>query len=177
MTYRAMIVAAIGAVVVLAVGSTAFIALLIGSTSPTVKGTVGSGCSVPSLSGLTVDVTLSDAGDAMMGQEPMMATLIADPATVPAGKVSFLAFNNGALARGWSCSHFPRTVLARGRLEPMARSASPRAWARRHDSCAPGAGDGIAPGSVGWTTMTLKPGRYELVCDEPWRCAGGCSMY
>ena len=43
MTYRAMIVAAIGAVIALAVGSTALIALLISSTSPNVKGTFGSG--------------------------------------------------------------------------------------------------------------------------------------
>ena len=173
MTYRAMIVAAIGAVVVLAVGSTAFIALLIGSTSPTVKGTVGSGCSVPSLSGLTVDVTLSDAGDAMMGQEPMMATLIADPATVPAGKVSFLAFNNGALAHEMVVLPLPsdgpgtRPTGADGKVNES------KSLGEASRSCAPGAGDGIAPGSVGWTTMTLRPGRYELVCDEPWHYAAG----
>jgi uncharacterized cupredoxin-like copper-binding protein len=34
-------------------------------------------------------------------------------------------------------------------------------------------GDGLAPGSTGWVTLTLKPGRYELVCDEPWHYAAG----
>jgi len=65
-TNRAMIVAAIGVVVALAIGSTALIALLNSSTRQTVNGTFGSAsCSVPHLSGLKVDVALSDAGDAM----------------------------------------------------------------------------------------------------------------
>ena len=99
MTRRAMIIASIGAVVALAIGSTALIALLTSSSGPTVNGAFGfTTCSVPHLAGLEVDVTLSDAGDEMMSQEPMMATLTADPATVPAGRVSFVAFNNGALA-------------------------------------------------------------------------------
>ena len=33
------------------------------------------------------------------------------------------------------------------------------------NSCAAGAGDGITAGAVGWTTVTLSPGRYELVCN------------
>ena len=40
-------------------------------------------------------------------------------------------------------------------------------------SCAVDRGDGIAPGSTGWTTLTLKPGQYELVCDQPWHYAAG----
>jgi hypothetical protein len=34
-------------------------------------------------------------------------------------------------------------------------------------SCAGGAGDGITAHSVGWTTITLQPGRHELVCNLP----------
>jgi len=40
-------------------------------------------------------------------------------------------------------------------------------------SCAAGAGDGIALGATGWVTVNLAPGRYELVCDEPWHYANG----
>ncbi len=174
MTYRAMIVAAIGAVVALAVGSTALIALLNSSTRQTVNGTFGSAsCSVPHLSGLKVDVILSDAGDAMMSQEPMMATLIADPATVPAGKVSFVASNNGALAHKMVVLPLSpdgsgtRPTGADGKINES------QSLGEASRSCGPDAGDGIAPGSVGWTTMTLKPGRYELVCDEPWHYAAG----
>ena len=32
-------------------------------------------------------------------------------------------------------------------------------------SCAAGSGKGITAGAVGWTTLTLAPGRYELVCN------------
>lgn len=36
-----------------------------------------------------------------------------------------------------------------------------------------GHGDGIAPGAVSWLTMTLRPGRYELVCNLPGHYAIG----
>lgn len=32
-------------------------------------------------------------------------------------------------------------------------------------SCAAGAGDGIAAGAVGWLTLDLAPGHYELICN------------
>ena len=32
-------------------------------------------------------------------------------------------------------------------------------------SCGADEGDGIAPGATGWTTITLAPGRYELICN------------
>ena len=32
-------------------------------------------------------------------------------------------------------------------------------------SCAAGHGDGIVSGAVGWVTVTLAPGHYELVCN------------
>ncbi|GAA4672832.1 hypothetical protein GCM10023215_00150 [Pseudonocardia yuanmonensis] len=34
-------------------------------------------------------------------------------------------------------------------------------------SCAADSGDGIVPATTGWTTLTLPPGRYELVCHYP----------
>jgi hypothetical protein len=32
-------------------------------------------------------------------------------------------------------------------------------------SCGPDDGDGILPATTGWTTVTLTPGRYELLCN------------
>jgi uncharacterized cupredoxin-like copper-binding protein len=32
-------------------------------------------------------------------------------------------------------------------------------------SCAAGSGDGIQAGSVGWVTLNLPAGRYELICN------------
>jgi hypothetical protein len=34
-------------------------------------------------------------------------------------------------------------------------------------TCGAGAGDGIAACAAGWLTLTLGPGRYELVCNLP----------
>jgi uncharacterized cupredoxin-like copper-binding protein len=174
MTRRAAIVASIGAVLALAVGVTAFVALVTSSTRPTIDNAAGSAsCSVPLLGGVKVDVMLSDAGDAMMSQEPMMATITHDPASVPAGRVSFVAFNNGALVHEMVVlplsSDGPGTRLtgANGKINEA------QSLGEASRSCGAGAGDGIAPGSIGWTTMTLKPGRYELVCDEPWHYAAG----
>ena len=33
------------------------------------------------------------------------------------------------------------------------------------NSCGAEAGDGIKSGSASWTTITLQPGRYELICN------------
>ena len=40
-------------------------------------------------------------------------------------------------------------------------------------SCGAGAGDGIRAGTVSWTTLTLAPGRYELICNLPNHYADG----
>ena len=40
-------------------------------------------------------------------------------------------------------------------------------------SCDAGAGDGLAAGSAGWTTLQLPAGRYELVCNLPGHYAAG----
>ena len=32
-------------------------------------------------------------------------------------------------------------------------------------TCGAGEGDRIAPGTMGWTTLSLTPGRYELFCN------------
>ncbi len=170
MTPRA---ALIGAMLALAVGVTAFVALM-SSTRPTINDAVGSAsCSVPQLGGVKVDVTLSDAGDAMMSHEPMMATLTIDPMSVAAGRVSFVALNNGALVHEMvvlpltSDSPGTRQTGSDGKINET------QSLGEASRSCAAGSGDGIAPGAIGWTTMTLKPGRYEVVCDEPWHYAAG----
>jgi len=40
-------------------------------------------------------------------------------------------------------------------------------------SGAQGEGEGIAPGALGWVTVTLAPGRYELVCNLPGHYVSG----
>lgn len=174
MTRRAAVIASIGAVLALAVGMTAFVALVTSSTRSMNDDAVGSAsCSVPHLGGVKVDVTLSDAGGTMMSQEPMMATLTSDPASVSAGRISFVAFNNGTLVHELVVLPLPsdgpgtRPTGADGKINEA------QSLGEASRSCGSGAGNGIAPGDMGWTTMTLGAGRYELICDEPWHYAAG----
>lgn len=149
-------------------------------------------CAPPALAGAVVDVTVSDMG-AMMGPGmnggPMMGPgmmgpgmmgpgmmnggmgmgmmrLSANPISVPAGQVSLRVSNTGMLAHevvvmplGPGQAPGQRPVGANGEVD---ESGSLGEAAR---TCGPGKGDGIAPGAMGWTTLTLEPGRYELLCN------------
>ena len=60
------------------------------------------------------------------------------------------------------------------------RTAGPQGTLGEHGSlgevsndCGAGAGDGLHPGDTGWTTLQLRPGRYELVCNLPGHYAAG----
>ena len=143
-------------------------------------------CAAPALPGTVVDVILTDTG-AMMGpggngpngqrqygyQRAMgMVRIVADPATVSAGQVAFRALNTG-----WLNHELVVLPLAQGKSpgqrvigsDSKADEAGSLGEASR--SCGADKGDeqssnsGIAPGTTGWTTVTLPPGRYELICN------------
>ena len=128
-------------------------------------------CTAPaSLPGPTVRVTLSDHGmsQKMGGVAPMGARMRLRPAPrrVAAGPVSFVAVN-----RGWRDHELVILPLAAGsavgQRDPGAkgRVAERGALGEASASCGAGTGDGIVSGATGWTTVTLAPGRYELVCN------------
>ncbi|MFB7115425.1 sulfocyanin-like copper-binding protein [Streptomyces sp. NPDC056291] len=156
-------------------------------TAPAGWTTSGARCSPPALPGHVVDVTVDDMMGAMMGgpnghtpsagpgQHSMgMMWLRATPSTVPAGTVSLRVLNAGALTHevvvlplpaGQSVGEQP--IGAEGRIaETGSRGETSR-------SCGAGAGDGITSGAMAWTTLTLQPGRYELVCNLPGHYAAG----
>ncbi len=172
-SHKGLITAAVVAGLALAVGTAAVIVLGTSSTGP-MNGAYGTiSCSAPTLSGATVHVQVTDAGDMMMSRTPMRASLVATPASVPSGRVSFVVANTGVLVHELVVLPLPadgpgtRPIGADGKIdESQSLGESSR-------SCAAGTGDGIAPGSTGWTTLTLGPGRYELVCDQPWHYAAG----
>lgn len=128
-------------------------------------------CSPPAtLRGHTVRVTLADMGmtTMMSGIAPMGAhmRLSATPTTVAAGTVSLVASNMGwrthelvILPLSSGASVGGRVPGADGKVSEAGSLGEASA------SCAAGASEGIAPGSVGWTTLTLTPGRYELICN------------
>jgi uncharacterized cupredoxin-like copper-binding protein len=144
--------------------------------------TAGQACAGPALPGSTVDVTLTDMGAMMRGgphgpvmRGPMrggdwptgtMSASIA-PTRVPAGTVSLRVHNLGMVPHellvlplpvGQAAGQLPigsdGTVDETGSLGEASRS------------CGAGEGDGILPATTGWLTITLAPGRYELLCNK-----------
>jgi len=172
--HRGLLAASVVAGVALLVTTVSVVVLVGGTDSSPVNHAYGTiSCTAPSLPGATVTVEASDSGAMMMAQAPLRATLAASPTTVPAGRVSFVVANSGVLVHEMVVLPLPADgpgTRATGSDGKIDESAS-RGEASR--SCAAGTGDGIAPGSTGWTTLTLAPGRYELVCDMPWHYAAG----
>ena len=128
-------------------------------------------CAAPdTLPGRTVNVTLADMGmtQRMSGTAPMSAHMMlrAVPATAPAGQISLVASN-----MGWRTHELVILPLGEGatagRRVPGADGKVDEAdsLGESSNTCAAGTGDGITSGGVGWTTVTLKPGHYELLCN------------
>ena len=128
-------------------------------------------CTAPaSPPGNTVTVTLADMGMSQMmgGTAPMGAVmrLTATPATIAAGQITLVAHNVG-----WRTHELVVLPLASGdvagRRVPGAdgKVDETGSLGEASNSCAAGQGEGITSGSVGWVTLTLAPGRYELVCN------------
>ena len=151
-----------------------------GSVSSTGSGMMGGGagyhaarvtCSPPkAFAGHIVNVTLADMGmtQIMGGTAPMGAhmRLRSSPATIPAGQISLVASN-----LGWRTHELVILPLAAravaGQRVPGAdgKVAETGSLGEASHSCGSGTGDGITSGTVSWTTLTLPPGRYELVCN------------
>jgi uncharacterized cupredoxin-like copper-binding protein len=128
-------------------------------------------CAAPdSLPGSTVNVTLADMGmtQRMGGIAPTSAHMMlrAAPATAPAGQISLVASN-----MGWRTHELVLLPLADGATAGQrvpgtdGKVDEADSLGEASNTCAAGTGDGITPGGVGWTTVTLKPGRYELLCN------------
>jgi uncharacterized cupredoxin-like copper-binding protein len=128
-------------------------------------------CSAPAaLPGATVRVVLADMGmtQRMGGDAPMGAQmrLSAAPGSVPAGAVSFVASNLGWRTHELVVMPLAGQGSAGQRVPgPDGKISEEASVGEASASCAAGTGEGIASGAVGWVTLTLAPGRYELVCN------------
>lgn len=137
----------------------------------------GPSTAVPDLPGTVVDVSLVDMGGPMMGSRRMMGGAMrvgVDRASVPAGEVSFVVTDLGRLDHelvvlplGADQQVGTRPIGPDGRVDESGSLGEASA------SGGESAGDGIRPGSSGWVTLTLAPGRYELVCNLPGHYAAG----
>ena len=172
--HRGIVVASIIAAMALIAGTVGVIALASDRNATPVNGAYGAiSCAAPTLPGARVSVQVTDAGDMMMSQAPMRATLVASPVTVPAGRVSFAVFNTGVLVHELVVLPLPTDGPGTRPTGTDGKIDESQSMGEASRSCGAGVGDGIAPGSTGWTTVNLKAGRYELVCDQPWHYAAG----
>jgi uncharacterized cupredoxin-like copper-binding protein len=128
-------------------------------------------CTAPgTLPGTRVEVTMGDIGMTRMmsGEAPLgaMMRLRVSATHVRAGAISFVVSN-----RGWRTHELLvlplRAHESRGphMVSPDGRVSEAGSLGEVSRSCGPGTGAGISSGSTGWTTMELRPGRYELVCN------------
>lgn len=117
-------------------------------------------------------MTVSDMGMMMGGTRWM--NLSASPTTLTAGKVNFLVTNFGMrthevvvmpLVAGQSAGQ--RVVGSDGKVDETG------SLGEVSNNCASGVGEGILSGSRGWNTLSLSPGRYELICNLPNHYAAG----
>lgn len=123
----------------------------------------------PAVRGTVVRVHLMDMGRSPMmtgGSAPMR--LMAHPRVVPAGWVTFVATSMGR--RTHELVVLPaghRRVGAHGRVSEQG------ALGEASRPCGAGAGEGLTPGTTGWVSLRLAPGRYLLLCNEPHHYARG----
>jgi uncharacterized cupredoxin-like copper-binding protein len=150
-------------------------------------------CEVPALPGAVVDVTLTDMpgtmmgpgmGPAMMGLRPSgqygpgapapgypwpgmrMMGLSLSSTTVPAGQVSLRVVNDGAWIHELAVLPLESGHnIGQRRIEADNKVDESASLGHVEGSCGADEGDGLVPGASGWTTITLAPGRYELICN------------
>jgi uncharacterized cupredoxin-like copper-binding protein len=115
---------------------------------------------------------MMDRGNGMTAGGAMR--LITDRPTAANGEISFLVTNGG------SVTHELVILPLRGsQIVGTRRSGDDGtidetgSVGEASNSCGSGTGQGVLPGTSGWVTVTLPPGRYELVCNLPGHYAAG----
>lgn len=103
-----------------------------------------------------------------------MMSVRLDRNTVPAGTVSLRVSNGGAMVHELVVLPLAGDASAgQRRVQSDATIDESGSLGEASRNCGPGEGEGLRPGGVGWTTLQLQPGRYELVCNLPGHYATG----
>lgn len=158
------------AVIVLAGASTVALANVTGGFGPR-WGAPSGQCSAPPQPGSPLNVALADMGGRMGmggGGSNMggMMRIHADKRRVPTGTISLRVANTGSLVHELIVLPLPAGQrIGSRRTGPDGRVDETGSVAEVSRTCGSGAGDGINPGALGWDTVELKPGRYELICN------------
>jgi len=119
------------------------------------------------LEGSLVDVVAMDmSGRGMMNRSGGTMLLRSDRVDVPGGTVTLQLSNAGAVPHEIVILPLPdgRQVGERAvRRDGTVDESDSLGEASR--SGGSGSGDGIEPGTTGWVTIELAPGRYEIACN------------
>lgn len=174
----------IGALVVAVTALVASVAVAVGTGNggavPGGSGFVsGSTRAAPSLPGTVVNVSLTDSGGSMMGGRGGMMSggsmrLSADQATVAHGTVSFLVTNGGGINHEMVILPLLNSQAVGTRpIGGNAKIDEVGSLGEASNNNGKDAGEGVEPGASSWTTVTLAPGQYELVCNLPGHYSAG----
>ncbi len=168
MRSRNVTIVAVGFVVVLAALST----VVIGGFA---SGFARSDCAPRRVSGTGVRVALMDAGGSMMGRvQGGTMRLAADRSRVEQGLVTFVAANVGSIGHELLVLRLPRRQIVGTRPIGADGAVDERGdVGEASNDCARGTGDGIPPGRASWTSLQLRRGSYELLCNLPGHYAAG----
>jgi uncharacterized cupredoxin-like copper-binding protein len=142
-----------------------------GSTAQPMMGRTLACASPAALPGSTVRVSLMDMGmmsGASTDPAPLGVRMVlrTDVVSVPAGQVSFVATD-----LGWRTHELVVLPLDAGEQAGQrvpgndGKVDESGSLGEASAACAEGTGEGITAGSIGWATISLAPGRYELVCN------------
>jgi uncharacterized cupredoxin-like copper-binding protein len=174
---RVWVVVGALATVLLAGSSFVAVGLLGGGVTRGGPGSLVGACTVPNLSGSVVNVIATNMGGPMMGRGPMSGGamgLTADRATVRHGTVSFLVTNGGSVTHELVVLPLPESqIVGTQPLGGDGKIDEAGSLAEASNTCGEGAGQGVLPGASGWVSVSLAPGRYELVCNLPGHYAAG----
>ena len=132
----------------------------------------------PALPGTIVDVELANMGGSrMMGGGGMMGgtmRVVASRQDVNAGTVSLRVANVGSLVHELVVLPLASGEQVGSRsVGNDAKVSEAGSLGEASKTCGPGAGDGIDPGALGWVTLNLPRGDYELVCNLPGHYGSG----
>jgi uncharacterized cupredoxin-like copper-binding protein len=172
-----VVAAAVVVALVLAAGSTVTLAFAGGAFRSRASAPNGE-CSAPSLPGTVVDVELANMGGSrMMGGGGMMGgtmRVVASRQDVNAGTVSLRVANVGSLVHELVVLPLASGEQVGSRsVGNDGRVSEDGSVGEASKTCGAGAGDGIDPGALGWVTLKLPRGDYELVCNLPGHYASG----
>jgi uncharacterized cupredoxin-like copper-binding protein len=179
LTRRGQIILGIASVILLTALSLVAVGVLGSVVNPGGTGFLSrTRCVAPNLPGPVISVSLTNMGGPMMRRPNGMMggamRMTADRSTVAHGTVSFLVTNAGTISHELVILPLPDSQIPGTRpIGADAKIDEAFSLGEASNTCAEGPGQGILPGASGWVTVTLPPGRYELVCNLPGHYAAG----